>query len=76
MNAADSTPLSPQAHADLMDAARARAVQLRQQAKAEFVDKMIAGVTNSFLRLSKFFAQLLAMARRGMPAHRHTGVKG
>jgi hypothetical protein len=59
MNAADSTPLSPQAHADLMDAARARAVQLRQQAKAELVDKMIAGGRNLLRHLSELLARTL-----------------
>ena len=57
MNAADLTPLSPQSHADLMDTARARAVHLRQQAKAEFGKAIIKGATHPIRSIREFVAQ-------------------
>ena len=60
MNATDPTPLSPQAHADLMDTARARAVCLREQAKAEFAEKVISGAAKHLSRLAAFLARTLA----------------
>lgn len=59
MNAPHSTALTPQARADLIAAARARALHLRAQAKAEFVQKMIAGIRNLLSHLSKLFAGTL-----------------
>ncbi len=57
MNAADSTPLSPQARADLMAAARARAVHLRQQAKVEFVKKIFTDAAHHLRSLSNALVQ-------------------
>jgi hypothetical protein len=76
MNATDPTPLSPQARADLIAVARARAVSLRAQAKAEFAKKMITGAMGHIRRISKFLAQTLAQARSENTGHRHTGTKG
>ena len=57
MNAVDSTTLSPQARADLMAAARARAVHLRQQAKAEFVKKIFTEAAHHLRSLSNALVQ-------------------
>lgn len=75
MTAADSPSLSAQARADLIAAARARAVYLRQQAKAEFVEKVITGAATHIRRVSKFLVQTLVQARRNNTVHRHTGAK-
>ncbi len=57
MKAADSTPLSPQARADLIATARARAVHLRVQAKAEFGKAIIRGATHLIRRVTQFFVR-------------------
>lgn len=57
MNAADSTPMSPNGHADLMDSARARAVHLRQQAKADFVNAIIRRAVHTLRSISNALVQ-------------------
>ncbi len=57
MNAPYSTALTPQVRADLIASARARAVHLRQQAKAEFVKKIFTQTVHHLRSISNALVQ-------------------